>query len=94
MKLLFDQRTPVPLRNHLPDHSVETLAEKEWYEKDNGELLDLAELEEYEILVTTDQSIRYQQNLKSRRISIVVLMSAFMEQPPIGIYEARAGAGT
>lgn len=55
---------------------METLAEKEWSEKDNRELLDLAELEEYDILVTTDQSIRYQQNLKSRRISIVVLMSA------------------
>lgn len=43
MKLLFDQGTPAPLRRHLSGHSVDTLAEKGWSEKDNGELLDLAE---------------------------------------------------
>ena len=43
MKLLFDQGTPAPLRRHLPGHSVDTLAEKGWSEKSNGELLDLAE---------------------------------------------------
>ena len=63
MKLLFDQGTPAPLRHHLADHSVDTLAEKGWSNKGNGELLDLAEREEYEILVTTDQNLRYQQNL-------------------------------
>ena len=57
MKLLFDQGTPAPLRGHLPGHSVDTLAEKGWSEKSNGELLDLAEQEGYEILVTTDQSL-------------------------------------
>ncbi|MCE2422368.1 MAG: hypothetical protein J4G03_03525 [Gemmatimonadetes bacterium] len=43
MKILFDQGTPAPLRRHLPGHSVDTLAEKGWSEKSNGELLDLAE---------------------------------------------------
>ncbi|MDE2974017.1 MAG: hypothetical protein OXU64_04715 [Gemmatimonadota bacterium] len=43
MKLLFDQGTPAPLRRHLSGHSVDTLAEKGWAEKDNGELLYLAE---------------------------------------------------
>ena len=76
MKLLFDQGTPAPLRHHLADHSVDTLAEKGWSNKGNGELLDLAEREEYEILVTTDQNLCYQQNLKGRRIGIVVLPSA------------------
>ena len=42
MKLLFDQGTPAPLRRRLPGHSVDTLAEKGWSEKSNGELLDLA----------------------------------------------------
>ena len=55
MKLLFDQGTPAPLRRHLPGHSVDTLAEK-----GNGELLDLAERDGYEILVTTDQHMPHQ----------------------------------
>ena len=74
MKVLFDQGTPAPLRHHLPQHSVDTVAEKGWSDKDNGELLDLAEAEGYEVLVTTDQSLRYQQNLVGRRIGIVVLL--------------------
>ena len=75
MKILFDQGTPAPLRNHLPQHTVDTLAEKDWSDKDNGELLDLAERERYEILVTTDQNLRYQQNLAGMQIGIVVLLS-------------------
>jgi hypothetical protein len=54
---------------------VDTLAEKGWSDKDNGELLDLAEQEGYEILVTTDQNLRHQQNLAERRIGLVVLLS-------------------
>ena len=73
MKLLFDQGTPAPLREHLTGHSVTTLAEKGWSDKGNGELLDLAEQEEYEVIVTTDQSLRHQQNLEGRRIGVVVL---------------------
>ena len=75
MKVLFDQGTPAPLRDHLPPHAVDTLAEKGWSDKDNGELLDLAERERYEILVTTDQNLRYQQNLAGMQIGIVVLLS-------------------
>ena len=76
MKLLFDQGTPAPLRDYLPAYSVDTLAEKGWSDKDNGELLDLAEREGYDVLVTTDQSLRHQQNLEGRPIGIVVLLSA------------------
>ena len=59
MKLLFDQGTPAPLRRHLPQHLVDMLAEKGWSVKGNGELLDLADAEAYDVLVTTDQSIRH-----------------------------------
>ena len=55
---------------------MDTLTEKGWSDKDNGALLDLAEQEGYDILVTTDQSLRYQQNLERRQIGIVVLLSA------------------
>ncbi len=41
----------------------------------NGELLRAAEREGFEVLVTTDQNLKYQQNLKERRIAIVVLMT-------------------
>lgn len=73
MKVLFDQGTPAPLREHLPEHRVDTLAAKGWSDKDNGELLDLAEREGYEIFVTTDRSLRHQLNPARRRIGIVVL---------------------
>ena len=75
MKLLFDQGTPAPLRRYLPGHSVDTLAEKGWSEKGNGELLDLAEREGYEVLVTTDQSLPFEQNLARWQVGVVVLLS-------------------
>ena len=75
MKVLFDQGTPVPLRNHLQGCDVSTLAEQGWSEKENGELLDLAERNGYEVLVTTDQNLRHQQNLLDRNIGVVVLLS-------------------
>ncbi len=75
MKLLFDQGTPVPLRNHLPHHLVETAYEKGWSNLKNGDLLTRAEAEGFAVLITTDQNLRYQQNLSSRKISVVVLMT-------------------
>jgi len=63
------------LRCYLQAHTVDTLAEKGWSDKDNGALLDLAERGDYEVFVTTDQNIRYQQNLSGRAIGIVVLLA-------------------
>ncbi len=50
-------------------------SEKGWAELSNGDLLDQAESEEYELLITTDQSMRYQQNLSRRSMAIIVLRS-------------------
>ena len=75
MKILFDHGTPAPLRNHLQEHSVDRSAEKGWELLENGELIRKAEAEGYEVIVTTDQSMRYQQNLTGRRLAIVVLLS-------------------
>ena len=75
MKLLFDQGTPVPLRKHLPNHMVATAYEKGWSNLKNGDLLSQAEAEGFDALITTDQNLRYQQNLSGRRISVVVLMT-------------------
>jgi len=75
MKLLFDQGTPVPLRGHLTNHIVETAYEKGWSNLKNGDLLTLAESEGFDALVTTDQNLRYQQNLSGRRIGVIVLLT-------------------
>ena len=75
MKVIFDHGTPRPLRNHLTGHAVDTAAEKGWSELSNGDLLEHAEKEGYEVLVTPDQNIRHQQNLIRRRIAVLVLRS-------------------
>ncbi len=73
MKILFDQGTPVPLRRYLHPHSVDTAAELGWSTLRNGELLNQAESDSYEVLITTDRHLRHQQNLAGRRIRILVL---------------------
>ena len=75
MKILFDQGTPVPLRNQLPNHSIITAYERGWQTLENGDLIATAEGDGFELILTTDQNVRYQQNLTGRRISIVVLTS-------------------
>jgi hypothetical protein len=75
MKILFDQGTPVPLRRHLPAHSVRTAFECGWSQLENGALLDAAEQDGYQLFVTTDRNLRYQQNLTGRQIAVLVLMS-------------------
>ena len=73
MRVLFDQGTPVPLRQSLSEHSVSTAYELGWATLKNGELLRSAEEQGFEVLVTTDTNLRYQQNLAVRRIAVVVL---------------------
>ena len=73
MRVLFDQGTPVPLRQFLDSHTVATVYEKGWSRTRNGELLLVAEREGFEIFVTTDQSLKHQQNLTNHKIAIAVL---------------------
>lgn len=73
MLVLFDQGTPVPLREFLTGHIIRTAAEQHWTTLENGLLLDAAEAAGFHLLLTTDKNIRYQQNLAGRRIGIVVL---------------------
>jgi hypothetical protein len=61
VRVLFDQGTPVPLRNYLGEHKVATAAEMGWSRLSNGELLDAAE-KQFDLLITTDQALRSQQN--------------------------------
>ena len=75
MKILFDQGTPVPLRKLLPEHTVVTAYERCWQTLENGDLIAAAEADGFEVIITTDQNLRYQQNLTDRSIAIVVLTS-------------------
>ena len=72
MRILFDHGTPVPLRRNLRNHEVATAYEMGWAKLANGALLSAAE-SEFEVLITTDQSLRYQQNLVDRKLAILVL---------------------
>lgn len=73
MRVLFDQGTPQPLRRELRGHSVDTVYERGWSALNNGDLLMTAEHAGYDLFVTTDQNLRYQQNLTGRRLAILVL---------------------
>ena len=74
MLVLFDQGTPRTLARFLIGHHEVTEARaRGWEELGNGELLALAEAAGFEVLVTTDQNLRYQQNMKGRKIALVVL---------------------
>lgn len=75
MRVLFDQGTPAPLRGHLK-HDVATVIDLGWSTLSNGELLARAEAAGFEVLVTTDQNLKYQQYLARRRIAIAVLTKA------------------
>ena len=75
MRILFDQGTPVPLREFLRGHDVASAFEMGWSDISNGKLLSVAE-KQFDVLVTTDQQLRYQQNLASRKIAVLVLPSA------------------
>ncbi len=73
MRILFDQATPVPIRSYLKGHEVRTAAQQGWERLKNGELLVAAEADGFDVLLTTDKNMRYQQNLAGRKIAVVVL---------------------
>ena len=73
MRVLFDHGTPAPLQSFLEGHTVRQAKAEGWDTLGNGELLAAAEAAGFELLITTDKNIRYQQNLTGRRIAILVL---------------------
>ena len=90
LKILFDHGTPAPLRRSLSSHQVTTAAENGWDSLTNGELLANAEHEGHDVLVTTDQNMRYQQNLGGRQLAIVVLLSTAWPYLSMKIEEIRS----
>jgi hypothetical protein len=73
MRILFDQGVPRGLAASLRGHEVTEARKLKWESISNGALLNLAEDAGFNLLVTTDKNVRYQQDLAERTISIVVL---------------------
>ena len=73
MRILFDNGTPKPIARRLIGHDVTFARKIGWHELENGELIRRAEDEGFDILLSTDKNIRYQQDLRGRRIALVVL---------------------
>jgi hypothetical protein len=73
MRVLFDIGTPRGLAQFLVGHAVEGARARGWSKLENGNLLSAAEAAGFDVLVTTDKKIRYQQNLAGRKIAIVVI---------------------
>jgi len=73
MRIFLDHNTPAPLRYWLIGHHVETAYERGWSELTNGGLQRSVEDAGFDVLITTDQNIPYQQNLAKRRLALVVI---------------------
>jgi len=73
MRILFDHGTPSGIAQSLAGHEVTEAIERGWDRISNGELLKAAEDGGFDVLLTTDKNMVSQQNLKTRKIAIVVL---------------------
>jgi hypothetical protein len=98
MRVLFDHSTPAPLRRHLTSHEVTEAVEQGWDRLSNGELLTEAERAGFDVLITADKNIRFQQNLTRRKIAIVELGSPrwpvvqqYVEKIAAAVNAARPG---
>lgn len=72
MKILLDECTPHVLKKLLTGLDIKTAQDQGWHGITNGELLTLAE-KEFDVLITSDQNLKYQQNLSTRQLAIVQL---------------------
>lgn len=101
MLILFDNGTPAPLRYALKGHTIVEAIERGWDGLVNGELLANAEAAGFEVLVTTDKNMRFQQNLRGRKIAFVVLgnsqwpvLRRYVERVVVAVDEAKPGSYT
>jgi hypothetical protein len=83
MRILLDECAPRPLKRELADYEIRTVVEMGWSGKKNGELLRLMNQEGFTILLTTDQNLRYQQNLQQTGVAIFVLVAPTNRLPDL-----------
>ena len=75
MKILLDHNVPHQLRRLLPEHEVHTAAYLDWSELENGELLEAAASNSYNLVITCDQGISNEQNLTRYDVTLITIMS-------------------
>ncbi len=83
MRILLDECVPRPLKRELADHEICTVVEMGWSGKKNGELLRLMSQEGFTVLLTTDQNLRYQQNLQQAGVAVIVLVAPSNRLPDL-----------
>ena len=95
MLILFDHSTPAPLKHALKGHVVVEAVERGWEQLVNGDMLDAAEAGGFDLFVTADKNIRYQQNLATRIRSLAPLYSAITiaNKPGVGLSNSISQAG-
>ena len=90
MLILFDHVTPSGIARFLPDHTVTKAKDRGWDTLTNGDLLAEAERAGFDVLLTADKNMRYQQNLAGRRIALVVLSTP--QWPLVRLHTERVAA--
>jgi hypothetical protein len=98
MKVLLDECIPRKLKNSLSDHECRTVPEVGLAGMKNGELLSLAEQKGFEVFVTMDHGIEYEQNLAGRKIAIIIIhaksnqLADLLPHAPACLAELRIGS--
>src|ERR1700689_1306750 len=90
MLILFDHGVPPPLLPYLIGHAVVKARDRGWDRLSNGDLLAQAELAGFEVFLTADKNIRYQQNLAGRKIAVVALSTP--QWPVVRLHVAKIAA--
>jgi predicted nuclease of predicted toxin-antitoxin system len=76
MRVLLDEQLPRQLARYLPGHDVRTVQQQSWAGLKNGALLTEAEHAGFSVFLTGDRSLEYQQNLRERKLGVIVLAAA------------------
>jgi hypothetical protein len=83
MRILLDECVPRPLKRQLTQYDVSTVTEMGWAGTKNGALLKRMQAEQFTILLTTDQNLRYQQNLQQAGVAVVVMVALSNRLPDL-----------
>ena len=90
MLILFDHVTPAGIARFLPAHTVTKAKDRGWDTLTNGDLLAEAERAGFDVLLTADKNMRHQQNLRGRKIALVVLSTP--QWPVVRLHSERIAA--
>lgn len=96
MLILFDNNVPRGLARTLAAHTVVEARERGWHLLKNGDLLQAAEDAVFDVFITSDKNIRYQQNLSNRKLAVVVLSQGRwrLVRQALGAIAAAVGEAT